>query len=48
MQWVPLALMALVGIPMGLLINYVIWFKFLPMIFRMFGDRRKCDHKNSN
>ena len=50
MQWVPTALIVLIGIPMGLLINYIIWFKFLPMIWRMNREafRRRREWKNSN
>jgi len=38
MEWVPTLLIAFIGIPMALLLNYIILFKFLPMIWRMYRD----------
>jgi len=50
MQLVPIMLMALIGIPMGLLLNYLIWFKLLPMSFRAYRDqlRRIRERRDSN
>jgi len=39
MQWVPIIFVAFVGVPMALFINYMIWFKLLPMIWRMYRDQ---------
>ena len=49
-QWVPIILIAVIGIPMGLLVNYLIWFELLPMTWRMNREtfRRIRERRNSN
>jgi hypothetical protein len=50
MQWVPIALVASIGIPMALLINYLLLFKRFPMLWRLNREtfQRRRERQNSN